>query len=111
MYEMMELLPLSLALYCSGFFVLVATYLTTSTVIQYWRLRTIPGPRLAAWSNVWLMWHMNSKETFQVVKERLHQKYGPIVRYGPNRVMFSDLSAIPVILGTSNIFAKVIVVI
>jgi hypothetical protein len=53
------------------------------------------------------MRRMNSEETFQEVKKRLHQEYGPVQRYGPNRVMFSDVSAIPIILGTSNIYPKV----
>lgn len=101
----------SSALYCSVLLTLIATYFVISSVVQYWRLRTVPGPPLAAWTNLWLMWHMNSKETFHSVKKRLHQKYGPIQRYGPNRVMFSDLSAVPIILGTSNIFPKVHVLI
>jgi hypothetical protein len=96
-----------LALYCASFLALLTIYLISSTVIQYWRLRSIPGPPVAAWTNLWLMYHMNSKERFYLVKKRLHQKYGPIVRYGPNRVMFGDLSAVSTILGTSNIYAKV----
>lgn len=34
-------------------------------------------------------------------------KYGPVVRYGPNRLMFSDPGLIPVIFATSNAFEKV----
>jgi hypothetical protein len=105
---MTDLIYTSLALYCFVPLVLSAIYLIVSSVIQYWRLRKIPGPPLAAWTNLWLMRHMNSKETFHTVKKRLHQQYGHIQRYGPNRVMFSDSSAVPIILGTSNIFPKVL---
>jgi hypothetical protein len=37
----------------------------------------------------------------------LHQKYGPIVRVGPNHVAVSDPSAIPVIYGLGSKFMKV----
>ncbi|KAF2023734.1 cytochrome P450 [Setomelanomma holmii] len=76
------------------------------SLVQYWRLRHIPGPPLAAWTNLWLMQHMHHKETFHMVKRRLHQRYGPIQRYGPNRVMFSDPAAVPVILGSTNVYQK-----
>lgn len=106
-FEMTELNYAWSILYCLGSFILIAIYLVASSLVQYWRLRRIPGPPVAAWTNLWLMWHMNSKKTFHAVQKRLHQEYGPMQRYGPNRVMFSDLSAVPIILGTSNIFLKV----
>lgn len=104
---MIALTGMSLVSYCLGFVSLTALYLIGSSVIQYWRLRHIPGPPLAAWTNLWLMWHLNSNETFYEVKRRLHDKYGLIIRYGPNRVLFGDIPSIPIILGSSNIFPKV----
>jgi hypothetical protein len=106
--EMTEGITSPSVAYCLALFVILSIYFVATTVLQYWRLRNIPGPPLAAWTNLWLMRQMNSEETFQDVKKRLHQKYGPVQRYGPNRVMFSDLSAIPTILGTSNIYTKVL---
>lgn len=82
-------------------------YLVFSSVLQYWRLRYIPGPSLAAWTNLWLMRRMNGKEKFYDIRKRLHQKYGPVQRYGPNRVMFSDISAVHSVLPTSDILPKV----
>jgi hypothetical protein len=79
---MIALDPLSTALYS---LLLLTLYFITTTCIQYWRLRHVPGPLVAAWTNLWLMWHMNSKETFTSVKKRLHESYGPVQRYGPNR--------------------------
>lgn len=87
--------------------VLAGIYLVFSAVLQYWRLRHIPGPPLAAWTNFWLMRQLNGTEKFYDVKKRLHQKYGPVQRYGPNRVMFSDVSAVHSVLPTTNILPKV----
>jgi hypothetical protein len=97
-----------LVIYCSILLGLTTSYLVISSVVQYWQLRKIPGPPLAAWTNLWLMWHMNHRENFHNIRKRLHQKYGPVQRYGPNRVMFSDPAAIPIILGSTNIFPKVL---
>ncbi|KAH0279093.1 cytochrome P450, partial [Aureobasidium melanogenum] len=81
-------------------------YLVFSSILQYWRLRHIPGPPLAGWTNLWLMQRINGREKFYDTRKRLHQKYGPIQRYGPNRVMFSDVSAVHSVLPTSNVLPK-----
>ncbi|KAH0038946.1 cytochrome P450, partial [Aureobasidium melanogenum] len=84
----------------------IGVYLVFSSILQYWRLRHIPGPPLAGWTNLWLMQSMNGKEKFYDIRKRLHQKYGPVQRYGPNRVMFSDVSAVHSVLPTSNTLPK-----
>lgn len=48
-------------------------------------LAHIPGPRLAALSNVWYGRQVCSGRMLQVGKI-LHRQYGPIVRVGPNEV-------------------------
>lgn len=106
-FKMIDSLYLSSSSYCLVLLTVATIWLLVKSTVQYWKLRKIPGPRLAAWTNLWLMWHMHTKETFHVVKKKLHQKYGPVHRYGPNRVMFSDPAAIPIILGSTNIFPKV----
>lgn len=87
--------------------ILACIYFVFSTVVQYWRLRHIPGPPLAAWTNFWLMRQLNGTEKFYDVKKRLHQEYGPVQRYGSNRVMFSDVSAVHSVLPASNSLPKV----
>jgi hypothetical protein len=94
----------ALLLLSAGF---VGAYLLVSSVLQYWRLRHIPGPPLAAWTDFWLMRQLNGTDKFYDVRKRLHQKYGPVQRYGPKRVMFSDVSAIHSVLPPSNILPKV----
>jgi hypothetical protein len=86
---------------------LLGAYIVFSSVLQYWRLRHIPGPPLAAWTDFWLMRQLNGTEKFYDVRKRLHQRYGLVQRYGPNRVMFSDVSAIHSVLPASNILPKV----
>jgi hypothetical protein len=86
---------------------LAGAYLILSSVLQYWRLRHIPGPPVAAWTDLWLMRHMNGTEKFYDVRKRLHRKYGSVQRYGPNRVMFSDVSAVHSVLPTTNMLPKV----
>jgi hypothetical protein len=93
---------------CLATLVSLAIYALVTSIRQYWQLRKIPGPRLAAWSNVWLWCETHRKdENFYAVRKRLHHQYGPVQRYGPNRVMFSDLTALNAILGTSNALPKV----
>ncbi|KAH7090845.1 cytochrome P450 [Paraphoma chrysanthemicola] len=92
--------------YCLVIFGLTLVYLLIGSLVQYGRLRHVPGPPLAAWTDLWLVRQMHRKETLHTIKRQLHRRYGPIQRYGPNRVMFSDPAAIPVILGSTNVFQK-----
>ncbi|KAG7091834.1 hypothetical protein E1B28_008239 [Marasmius oreades] len=55
-------------------------------------LSTIPGPWYAAVSDFWLTTHVVRLEQCKVVHS-LFEKYGPVVRVGPNKVFFNDLSS------------------
>ncbi|KAI1333735.1 cytochrome P450 [Xylariaceae sp. FL0016] len=70
-------------------------------------LRNIPGPFAARFTNLWYFRRM-LRGQFQHDNISLHQKYGPIVRYGPNRYSFNDPSAAGTIyaIGTGAQFAK-----
>ncbi|TPX14547.1 uncharacterized protein E0L32_005239 [Thyridium curvatum] len=46
-------------------------------------LRRYPGPFLARWTNIWRLLQVISGEYAPRMK-KLHEKYGPIVRLGPN---------------------------
>ena len=74
---------------------------------SYARLRKFPGPMLASVSNLWLLNKFWRREPWPVTSVALHKQYGPVVRYGPNRLMFSDVAATHTILATSNVFEKV----
>lgn len=70
-------------------------------------LKHIPGPFLASLTDFWLHWVMrygNYKES----AFELDRTYGRLVRYGPRRVLFSDVNAIPLVYGTTNPFRKAV---
>ncbi len=55
-------------------------------------LSRIPGPRLAALSNIWYANHAKNGTTAAMAKQ-LHQRYGPVVRVGPKEVWFNTKEA------------------
>ena len=54
-------------------------------------LATIPGPWYAAISDFWLTTHVARLQQCMTV-QALFERYGPIVRVGPGKVAFCDLS-------------------
>ncbi|KAI0390649.1 cytochrome P450 [Xylariaceae sp. FL0594] len=52
----------------------------------------IPGPRLAAWSNVlYSSMFLRGRQPYEILA--LHEKYGPVVRIAPNELSFSSPSS------------------
>ena len=62
-------------------------------------LAGIPGPFLASLTPWWLVRTIR-QHNFHREIQRLHEKYGPIVRIRPNEVSVSDLSAIRKVYST-----------
>ncbi|KAI9373461.1 cytochrome P450 [Aspergillus egyptiacus] len=60
---------------------------------NYSRLKSIPGPFLARFTDLWRAHARNSTGYGQSLAE-LHQRYGSIVRLGPNAVSISDIEDI-----------------
>ncbi|KAI0016492.1 putative benzoate 4-monooxygenase cytochrome P450 [Xylariomycetidae sp. FL0641] len=60
------------------------------------RLRAIPGPNVAKFTDLQRMSWVNSRHAHLIHLE-LHRKYGDVVRMGPNMVSVGDPTAIPVI--------------
>lgn len=85
----------------------LTSYLAWTLISRYSHLKSIPGPIAAAFSDLWLFRICLTKQHWRHVSADLHRKYGSVVRYGPNRVAFSDASAIHTIFGTTNLFEKV----
>ncbi|ETS77432.1 hypothetical protein PFICI_11306 [Pestalotiopsis fici W106-1] len=79
------------ALALAGYSLAVYVFYTLYQVLAS-PLRSVPGPFLARFTNLWYLYHLYRGD-FQVVNQNLHKKYGAIVRYGPNRYSFNSLDA------------------
>ncbi|KAJ7628908.1 cytochrome P450 [Roridomyces roridus] len=62
-------------------------------------LSAIPGPWYAAISSLWITSHILRLEQCKTI-HALFQKYGPIVRIAPNKVVFCDLGAMKSVYST-----------
>lgn len=79
-----------------------------SYLIAFFRhtsIRHIPGPRLASFSNLWLMYQCRRGRRYKAV-DAAHEKYGTFVRIQPHHVSIADPDAIPIIYGHGNGFLK-----
>ncbi|KAK5996914.1 Cytochrome P450 monooxygenase sdnT [Cladobotryum mycophilum] len=68
-------------------------------------LARVPGPRLAALSNAWYAYHVRNGRTVELGR-KLHQKYGEVVRVGPNELWFNSKEAFDTIYNTTKGFEK-----
>ncbi|KAG7151097.1 Cytochrome monooxygenase vrtE like protein [Verticillium longisporum] len=71
----------------------VAFFLWFLVSYQVSPLRRYPGPLLAGVTNFWRFWQAISADYAPRIK-RLHEKYGPIVRIGPN-LLDLDIPELP----------------
>ncbi|ETI29498.1 hypothetical protein G647_01951 [Cladophialophora carrionii CBS 160.54] len=92
-----------------AFTAFAALFFVAFTVLlqRYLHLRHIPGPLLASLTDLWLTYKFWFGEGFAQITSDLHRKYGPIVRMGPNRLIFCNASAISVIYRTTDVMPKV----
>jgi len=68
-------------------------------------IRKIPGPFVAKFSNLWLLYQCRRGRRFLAV-DQAHKTYGTMVRIQPNHVSIADENAIPLIYGHGNGFLK-----
>jgi len=69
-------------------------------------LSRIPGPTTARFSRLYLMYHA-TRGDFHMLYRGLHDKYGPLVRVGPNKISVADPGMIAAIYGVNSAFVKV----
>lgn len=84
---------------CLAILVYRVTQLSPST------LNTVPGPVLAPISGlyrVWLLLDGNGPAHYA----KLHRKYGPVLRIGPNHISIADPIAILIIYDAKNQYFK-----
>ncbi len=76
------------------------------TRIRRWhRLRHIPGPAICGWTSLWLTWQYK-KGTIQYIIVQLSEKYGPLVRIGPNEVVCVNLDQLLRITSAKSRYTK-----
>lgn len=69
-------------------------------------VRHIPGPWLASITDAWRMIKVHGGR-FEQTNRALHQKYGDLVRVGPNCISVGDPREIRQIYGITRLFEKV----
>lgn len=68
-------------------------------------IRDIPGPPLAAFSNLWLLYQCRKGKRYKSV-DKAHGRYGTLVRIQPDHVSIADEEAIPTVYGHGTGFLK-----
>jgi hypothetical protein len=95
-----------------AFFPSFAVYilaLVTSTILYrispFRPLAKFPGPLFARTSRIW--WSYVSRAGHQhLIMQQLHEKYGGVVRIGPNHLSIRDAAAIPAMFGARSSWPK-----
>jgi hypothetical protein len=86
---------------CCGLLGILIGYFGTT----YRKYRRIPGPTLAAFTDLWrffAVWRRDSHDTYL----DLHRKYGDLVRIGPNCISICKTDLIPAIYGIGKGYIK-----
>ncbi|ORY70305.1 cytochrome P450 [Pseudomassariella vexata] len=74
-------------------------------VRSWYRLRHIPGPFLASISNLWMVKNVLSGRLHEVLKD-VSDRYGPLVRIGPNEVLTTDPEVIRMMNSVRSPYTK-----
>lgn len=72
----------------------------------WWRLRHIPGPFPACITDFQRVYWVKTKRAHLILQD-YHEKYGEVVRIGPNLVSVSNPEVLPSIYTTRTGFPKV----
>jgi hypothetical protein len=99
-----KMLPVTvLSILAGSLFLLTLLYIQTALRSG---LRSLPGPFAARFTGLYRL-KLVYKGDAPYRYRQIHEKYGPIVRVGPNHVSVSDEAMIPVMYGIGSKFLKV----
>ncbi|KAK5661831.1 hypothetical protein OQA88_9934 [Cercophora sp. LCS_1] len=80
-------------------------YDITRRVRRWHRLKHIPGPWIAGWTNLWYTYQNYLGKSPDAVK-RAFERYGSVIRIGPNEVMTTDVDTLHHISGVKSGWRK-----
>lgn len=72
---------------------LLLTVLGAQLIRTYFKLKGVPGPLVAKFTNLQRVWWVRTKRS-HMIHQSIHEKYGSVVRLGPNMISISDPAAI-----------------
>lgn len=90
----------------AGFFCIFAVVVLLARLVRAYRLASIPGPILARVSDIW-RWRAQNSKCYSAKMVEVHEKYGKLVRIGPNHISISDPNAVPIVYTTNPVWPKV----
>ncbi|KAJ6588130.1 cytochrome P450 [Mycena capillaripes] len=96
--ELLGSLLSAYTLYYAGLLVSVITY----RISPVHPLSKYPGPVVCKISKLWLTFVVSRGKKLHVYLKGLHDKYGSVIRIGPNELSITDVSLVPFILGTNG---------
>ncbi|KAJ6502035.1 high nitrogen upregulated cytochrome P450 monooxygenase 2, partial [Mycena sanguinolenta] len=99
------LVSISAQLLCGAYVVFLGTLclsITAYRLCPFHPLAQYPGPTLAKVTKLWDLWKV-SQGYRHLYYKRLHEKYGPYVRTGPNELSVIDASAVCQILNSGGL--------
>jgi cytochrome P450 len=88
---------------CTSIIVSIATFCIYRLFLH--PFAHIPGPFFAKLTDAYGLYHAWRQDTHLAIY-RLHLTYGPIVRYGPNRILVNDVQGMKEIYSYNANFAK-----
>ncbi|OBT64722.1 hypothetical protein VE03_05892 [Pseudogymnoascus sp. 23342-1-I1] len=102
-----EIIGLTVAHLSIVILVFITVSYSVSCLLSYFRphLRELPGPFLARFTHMYKV-YISFKGDTHIVHQKLHKKYGPIVRTGPNSVSIGDAAMIPEIYLQGSTYQK-----
>lgn len=104
------IMPANLTLADCSPLLLAAAAVVLLVVLQlgqtWWRLRHIPGPFFAKFTNFQRVYWVKTKRAHLILQEA-HEKYGELVRIGPNTVSIHNPELLPTIYTARIGFPKV----
>jgi len=95
------LLPMATKMYSSfaGLSCILVPVLLCSYVIYYRYLHPLaryPGPFVASFTNLWKVYQLSTLRMPETLRQ-MHEKYGDVVRVGPNDLSFNTPNAVSAI--------------